>query len=256
MTYCFADHRRALHRGTPSSWPYPPSSSWPSEPSNTSPRWVFVWMWSPARRGVFSTDEPPGECLVYHLKGPEVKSFWFSFHPVAHYLEDLVVKFVNHGLHLSMIMTLVQNPMPFSTEGDVRVKDLGRLHEIVEKSSKSGVAEPGLFFQKNVVQVSKFGDCSLAADQKTQWVSWWTHLPTTTASKCSVHLYIIICFPHHGSISFHLQICLLLQVEITVRLSQASSNLRDLIEGNKLDGIPAPPSQSLGCWGKGSQWFL
>ena len=29
-------------------------------------------------------------------------------------------------------------------------------------------------------------------------------------------------------------------------LSQASGNLRDLIEGNKIRGIPAPPSQILG----------
>eukprot|EP00913_Durusdinium_trenchii_P002322 g2144.t1 len=36
------------------------------------------------------------------------------------------------------------------------------------------------------------------------------------------------------------------QVEITVRLSQASGNLRNLIEGNKVKGIPAPPSQMLG----------
>lgn len=35
------------------------------------------------------------------------------------------------------------------------------------------------------------------------------------------------------------------QVEITVMLSQASSNLRNLIEGNKIRGIPAPPSQSV-----------
>ena len=35
------------------------------------------------------------------------------------------------------------------------------------------------------------------------------------------------------------------QVEITVRLSQASGNLRDLIEGNKIKGIPAPPSQAI-----------
>ena len=36
------------------------------------------------------------------------------------------------------------------------------------------------------------------------------------------------------------------QVEITVMLSQTSGNLRNLIEGNKIRGIPAPPSQSLG----------
>ncbi|CAK9009312.1 unnamed protein product [Durusdinium trenchii] len=35
------------------------------------------------------------------------------------------------------------------------------------------------------------------------------------------------------------------QVEITVRLSQASGNLRNLIEGNKVKGIPAPPSQEI-----------
>jgi len=35
------------------------------------------------------------------------------------------------------------------------------------------------------------------------------------------------------------------QVEITVLLSQASGNLRNLIEGNTIRGIPAPPSQDV-----------
>lgn len=79
---------------------------------------------------------------------------------------------------------------------------------------------------------------------KSLW-AMWSRLTELLSLTCYVCLIYDVC---HFSCLSRCRFCQTfpVEVEITVLLSQASGNLRNLIEGNKIRGIPAPPSQILG----------